>query len=62
MQRWLVTTFQRFEAFVCVTDLELQGQQVDDAVLRSLTGLSHLQTLSIAEAPLPTRESKRSAR
>jgi Leucine Rich repeat len=51
-QRWLVTTFLGDQAFAHVTDVELQGQQVDDAVLQSLTGLARLKSLSIAGASI----------
>lgn len=46
-QRWLVTTFLGNDAFVYVTEVDLAGRKVDDAALRSLAGLKHLQKLSL---------------
>jgi hypothetical protein len=46
-QRWLVTTFLGDEAFVRVTEVDLAGKQVDDAALRAISGLTHLEKLTL---------------
>lgn len=45
--RWLVTTFLGEDAFIYVTHVDLAGRKVDDAALRSLAGLNHLEMLSL---------------
>jgi hypothetical protein len=46
-QRWLVKTSLGEDTFVYVTEVDLRGCQVDDAALRSLTGLAHVETLKL---------------
>ena len=46
-QKWLVTTFLGDDAYVYVTEVDLANQKVSDADLRSLTGLTHLEKLSL---------------
>jgi hypothetical protein len=46
-QRWLVTTSLGDDAFVYVTEVDLRGQQVDDAALEQLSALAHVQTLKL---------------
>lgn len=45
--RWLVTTFLGKDGFVHVTKADLRNRKVDDAALRSLSGLTHLQDLQL---------------
>lgn len=45
--RWMVVTLLGNDAFVHVTKVDLAGRNIDDQVLRSLTGLTHLKELSL---------------
>ncbi len=45
--RWLVTTFLGNDAFMHVTQVDLAYKQVDDNALRSLSGLIHLERLTL---------------
>ena len=51
-QRWLVTTFLGREAFVQVTDVHLNGKEVNDESLRALGGLTELRKLSLDYTPI----------
>jgi hypothetical protein len=46
-QRWLVTTLLGQDAFMRVTEVNLRACRVDDAALRSLAGLIHLESLKL---------------
>jgi hypothetical protein len=46
-QRWLVTTMLGPDSFIRVVRVDLTGLKVNDARLRSLTGLRHLTDLSL---------------
>ncbi len=45
--RWLVITLLGDDAYVHVTEVNLRACEVDDAALRSLSGLIHLETLRL---------------
>ena len=45
--RWLVTTFLGDDAFVYVTQVDLANRKVADNDLRSLSGLTHLEKLTL---------------
>jgi hypothetical protein len=45
--RWLVTTFLGEEAFMYVTQVDLSGKKVDDNALQALSGLTHLEKLTL---------------
>ena len=45
--RWMVTSFLGKNAFMHVTEVDLAGRKVDDKELRSLSGLTHLEKLTL---------------
>ena len=48
-QRWLVTTMLGEDAFVEVDAIELRGPRIDDAVIKELSGLRRLRSLTLEQ-------------